>query len=813
VLVAGTVRCWGANAHGQLGNGTTTGSLTPVAVSGITNAIGIAAGGYHTCALLAAGSLRCWGSGWGGQLGNGAIDDSLTPVAVSGITTATAVTAGDYHACALLDDATIRCWGHNGAGQLGDGTTTGRSVPVAVSGITAAAVAAGAAHTCALVASGSVTCWGLNDIGQLGDGTAITRSVPAEVSGITTGTTLAAGGDRGCVVLVNGTIRCWGSNAGGGAGDGTSLVSVQPAGVTGIGALGASTPDDGTHQVCVRASNAAGATSNDTTCASLLVNLGPPVAATPLVSPALVTEAGTTVALTAGITDAGAVVSAQYRIDAGAWTSLSPFDGAWGGTDEGGQVLLLPSVVGALVDGTHQVCVRATDAEGHTSGGAACTTLVVDMGSPVISTPIVTPSAVTSGGTPVAVGATASDGTSVAGAQLRIDAGSWSAMSAFDGAWGGATERALAVIPAVTVAALADGTHTICVRAADSAGRTSDGTACSTLAVELAAPSVVSFTTASASPTNAGSTDYTLVLSEAVIGLESLDFENAGTATGCTFIPSDFSGTSFTVTILGCTGGTLQPRLAALTVTDLADKVGPADPVTGSLVVLDCDAPVFATAASVAVRAGVVLPAASATTALPVTVSWTATGSSDSPVASYALERKSGSGAWMPVVLANPLATSLVTTVPPTGTVTFRVTAADGAGNTAVSETTALTPRLVQQTSPVVKVTGTWTTATGAALSGGSARWARTAGASAVFTFTGRAIGLVATRSAAAGSVRIYVDGVYRATANLYRATTQARYLAWAATWASSGPHTVRLVVVGTAAHPRVEIDAFITVQ
>src|SRR5437867_58881 len=138
-----TVRGWGRDADGQLGDGTVAdhatgppGSSTPVQVSGITGAAAVIAGGYHTCALFADGTAWCWGRSDDGQLGNGARASASTPVPVTNLTGVTAMTAGFYHTCALLPNGTVWCWGRNDEGQLGDGTTLGRPAPVQVAGIT-----------------------------------------------------------------------------------------------------------------------------------------------------------------------------------------------------------------------------------------------------------------------------------------------------------------------------------------------------------------------------------------------------------------------------------------------------------------------------------------------------------------------------------------------------------------------------------------------------------------------------------------------------------------------------------------------------
>ena len=161
--------------------------LLPLCVGTVTvslplSATAVAAGDFHTCALLANGAVRCWGQNWFGQLGDGTTTNRTTPATVSGLSGATAVTAGGYHTCARLTDGTVRCWGWNYFGQLGDGTTTRRSTPATVSGLSGAtAVTAGGYHTCALLGDGTVRCWGWNNYGQLGNGDPIYVTQPVVV--------------------------------------------------------------------------------------------------------------------------------------------------------------------------------------------------------------------------------------------------------------------------------------------------------------------------------------------------------------------------------------------------------------------------------------------------------------------------------------------------------------------------------------------------------------------------------------------------------------------------------------------------------
>jgi len=216
LLADSTVKCWGRNGQGQLGNGTVTDSSTPVQVetgfgplSGVT---ALAGGGAHSCALLANGTVRCWGENSEGQLGDGSTFGKPNGIWVTGISTAIAISAGWEHSCAVLADGTARCWGANAFGQVGDGTTTRRTTPVTVSGITGAvAVTAGWwHHSCALLGDGMVRCWGANDWGQLGNGTTTDAHSPVTMSG--TGVTWTS--SNTAVATIDSTGRATGVGAG-----------------------------------------------------------------------------------------------------------------------------------------------------------------------------------------------------------------------------------------------------------------------------------------------------------------------------------------------------------------------------------------------------------------------------------------------------------------------------------------------------------------------------------------------------------------------------------------------------------------------
>jgi alpha-tubulin suppressor-like RCC1 family protein len=183
----GQVYCWGDDSQGQIGNGaTTTGDTTPVLVSGLTSPTDVECGNYHACALQSAGSVRCWGNNGSGQLGNGTTTDQTAPVTVSGALVFSSLSLGADHSCGIVSGG-VRCWGADGSGQLGNGATlANQSVPVAVSGMTGTVVdvAAGGVHTCARTSDHRVYCWGNNSFGQLGLGDTTNRPTPVLVPGL-----------------------------------------------------------------------------------------------------------------------------------------------------------------------------------------------------------------------------------------------------------------------------------------------------------------------------------------------------------------------------------------------------------------------------------------------------------------------------------------------------------------------------------------------------------------------------------------------------------------------------------------------------
>jgi alpha-tubulin suppressor-like RCC1 family protein len=241
LTTAGAVLCWGSNLLGEVGDGTTIARPAPVTVSGLTSGVvALGVGAYHTCAVLDDASVRCWGSNASGQLGDGTTTLRRTPVTVSGLPPGTeplAVTGGIYHTCIVTRTGQALCWGANHRGQLGDGTTSGQMVPTVVSGLTdIVALDAGSSHTCALTASGGARCWGENLTGQVGDGTTVNRNIPVVVTDLESGTAaIQAGGGHTCAVTAGGGVRCWGKNGDGQLGDGTTADHTTPGWVAKLG--------------------------------------------------------------------------------------------------------------------------------------------------------------------------------------------------------------------------------------------------------------------------------------------------------------------------------------------------------------------------------------------------------------------------------------------------------------------------------------------------------------------------------------------------------------------------------------------------
>lgn len=247
IVQDGSVRCWGGNVYGHLGQGNTArvgddetpAAVPPVDIGPGRRAVAVAAGADHTCVIRDDGQVMCWGYGFSGALGygiTGVIGDNETPASIGTVSlgpgrTAVDIAAGGAHTCAVLDNGDVRCWGSNTYGQLGNGLGTAAvgddelpsSVPPVSlgAGRRAVAVAAGNQHTCVILDDGTVRCWGKGDQGTLGlpgfSANLGDNDVPSSQAVVSIGAgrraaAITAGGAHTCVILDDGRVRCWGRN-------------------------------------------------------------------------------------------------------------------------------------------------------------------------------------------------------------------------------------------------------------------------------------------------------------------------------------------------------------------------------------------------------------------------------------------------------------------------------------------------------------------------------------------------------------------------------------------------------------------------
>jgi alpha-tubulin suppressor-like RCC1 family protein len=247
------LKCWGSNYYAQLGLGDTSNrgdqpgemgnSLPALDLGAGRTAVMVSVHYAHTCAVLDSGSVKCWGYNGGGELGQGdALDrgdqpgemgDNLPPVDLGTGRTAKRITGGSWYSCALLDNAMVRCWGANRFGELGLGDTANRgdgpaemgdNLPAVDfgAGRAAKAIAGSGEHTCVLLDNGAMKCWGYNNYGELGVGDRNHRGdAPGEMGeslrAVRVGTqrtaiSISVGRSFTCAGLDNRSSKCWGLN-------------------------------------------------------------------------------------------------------------------------------------------------------------------------------------------------------------------------------------------------------------------------------------------------------------------------------------------------------------------------------------------------------------------------------------------------------------------------------------------------------------------------------------------------------------------------------------------------------------------------
>jgi alpha-tubulin suppressor-like RCC1 family protein len=284
----GSVRAWGTNTYGQLGDGTTTTRLTPVTIPGLRDVRQIAASPFHACALLGDGTIRCWGYNGNGQVGDGSTTSRLTPVAVAlpGGARARSIAVGYNHSCAVTATvpSTTYCWGMAANGRLGNNSEVDSTTPVASildfypptgghdslvardrmscgvhaegyvscwgavpyaallpygattytramasffpSGQTS--VGLGSNFACGLRPNGRVQCVGDNTAGQMGLGLIGSGGMPFAFANVDAVTALQVGDQHACARRSDGSVWCWGQGRNGELGDGNAESSGSP---------------------------------------------------------------------------------------------------------------------------------------------------------------------------------------------------------------------------------------------------------------------------------------------------------------------------------------------------------------------------------------------------------------------------------------------------------------------------------------------------------------------------------------------------------------------------------------------------------
>ena len=282
----------------------------------------------------------------------------------------------------------------------------------------------------------------------------------------------------------------------------------------------------------------------------------------------------------------------------------------------------------------------------------------------------------------------------------------------------------------------------------------------------------------------------------------ALDIAGLPAGTTAAFDANPTTATSAAVTVTTPSDPTATPTgTYPLTITGVADGITRTTKM--SLIVADGIPPTI-----VAPFTSLTLGTLGTTTA-PVVVSWGATDPSG--VASSTIQRSINAGTWSSVTVSPATARTARENLPLGMAIQQRVRATDTKANTSGWSGGPIVQTLVtQQTSSSVTWSGTWNTVSSTNASGGSVRYSTSAGAAVTYRFTGSSVAWVSALGLGRGSAKVYLDGVYVRTINLEASSGHSRAIVFGRNWAGNGSHTLRIVVAGTAGHPRVDVDAFV---
>jgi alpha-tubulin suppressor-like RCC1 family protein len=241
----GTLWCWGNNAFGQLGNGSTNDSWLPVqcglgSTPPLTNVVKLGGRPYFTLAVKADGTIWAWGMNQYGQMGNGTVNALTGPQVTSPVMVSNSQAGGPINGplqvscgyrvgAALAADGTVWTWGSGSHGELGNGTFGASPVPAQIPGLTGVkSISCGWFHVMALKSDGTVWTWGNNASGELGDGTTTNRASPVQVLNVSNIVAVSGGDDHSSALAADGTVWKWGLNDTGELGNGTTNILINP---------------------------------------------------------------------------------------------------------------------------------------------------------------------------------------------------------------------------------------------------------------------------------------------------------------------------------------------------------------------------------------------------------------------------------------------------------------------------------------------------------------------------------------------------------------------------------------------------------
>jgi hypothetical protein len=755
------VLAFGMNEYGQLGDGTTTERATLVSIPGMDSISAVAAGYYHSLALRSDGRVLAWGRNEAGELGDGTTTDRHVPTLVPDLTDVVAIDAEYGYSLAIRSNGSVWEWGRRST--LSSPGLPDQLVPAPAGQIVASRISAGAEHRLA-VGNGVVQGWGDNSYFELGDGTNTDRWTPAEAP-MFAGAIQAEAGYRHSVLLrPNGTVQTIGLNDYGQLGNGTRdwsrwLVDVPlPAGIKQVAAgdqLSLALAADKTMWAWGRG-------DGGTLCAgdSVFQNRATPQHVLGLSGVTRIAAGNTTtLALNpAGVSICGAFLRQDFTLQ---W---------WSGDPE-----LLPGTAGAtdMAAGKSHALVLV---HGVALDSAAATGLSVQTDSPAayVSDPVhlsVTVSPVPDRG---AVSVGYSPGTSFATAIIDPATGVATFTLTFDTA----------------------GTYPLYFEFPGTARFLGSTTEFDQTVVRR--PTTTSLTVRSAPPYMAPASINVDVGVSPVPGGGTVDVFDGATSLGT----ASMNWTTGT-------GSFMTPALGEGTHQLIAKYLGnvrfePSESSPTELTVEGDHIPPTTTAPMMTMVAG----ATSSLTDVPVLLSWTASDDRG-VVATQDLEESVDGGPWVSIPVAASTR-SITRSLAWTNTYRYRVRATDDSGNVGTfNESSVIDLDLVQESSSSVAYKGPWPQEQSSWALGGRRRYSEKIGSTATFQFTGQAVVWVAVKGDR-GRAQVFVDGVDAGIVDLSGSTLTPRWLAFARTWATAGPHTVQIVVIGGTNKSVIDLDAFI---